>query len=82
MRRSSRADFSTLVASKSSQRGACGHIGGTCSPLKCYDIVPDSCLMTDQYVGMYENVIQQDGGQNGTRIAIVVFSVDIIRLRR
>ena len=37
--------------------------------------------MTDQYVRLDKSVIRQDGGQDGIRITIVGFSVDIIWLR-
>ena len=77
MRGSSGADPSTLVASRGFQRGARGHVGRTCILPRCHFVVPDSRFMTDQYVRMYESVIRQDG----TRIAIVGFSMDIIRLR-
>ena len=81
VRESSGADPSILVASRSSQHGARGHVGRMCILSRCHDVVPDNCLMTDQYVRMYESVIRQDGRQDGTRIAIVGFSVNIIRLR-
>ena len=77
MGRSSGADLSAFVASRDSQRGARGYVGRTCILSKCHNFILDSCLMTDQYVKMYESVVRQDG----TRIVIVGFSVDIIRLK-